>query len=292
LYKGKRRAKEKCMKHPKILSVPAMVIFALLTLTFAACGGTDKSPAQQLKEISIANGYSAEEVLAAMDAYKRGESPRDAAKAVRAAKESGGSLGENKQAATPAQASVKAAAESDFGVELTEDSKGVVINKYVGSGGTVIIPETIQGLPVREISEAFDGNDALSSVTIPDSVTTIGARAFSGCSRLTSVTIPDSVTKIGWYAFSGSGLTSVIIPDSVRVIEDRAFYDCSSLSSIAIPDSVTEMGMFTFGDCSSLETVTVSKAGRDWGFSAFDNCPKLSLAMQTALRAAGYKDGF
>jgi hypothetical protein len=281
------------MKKNRIFAVGALV------LALAACGGGEKSPKQQLKEISIANGYSAEEVLAAMEAYQRGESPMEVAKAARAksgGSASGGSAAEGQaseaSASAPAEANPKPAPESDFEVQLNEAGNAVVISGYVGLGGNVIIPETIQGLPVREIRGAFDGNDALASVTIPDSVTTIDSRAFAGCSRLTSITIPDRVTTIGYYAFSGSGLTSVAIPHSVRVIEDRAFYDCSSLSSVTIPDSVTEIGWFAFGDCSSLVTVTVSKPDRKWGFSAFDNCPKLSLSMQAALREVGYKDGF
>jgi len=70
----------------------------------------------------------------------------------------------------------------------------------------------------------------LTSVTIPNSVTSIGGCAFEGCSNLTSVTIPDSVTSIGDYAFEGcSSLTSVTIPNSVTSIGGYAFDGCSSL---------------------------------------------------------------
>ena len=86
--------------------------------------------------------------------------------------------------------------------------------------GPVTIPSTLGGYPVTSIDGfAFSGNrngipcSGMTSVTIPDSVTSIGDRAFSGCSGLTSVTIPDSVTSIGWYVFeSCSGLTSVTMP--------------------------------------------------------------------------------
>ena len=73
----------------------------------------------------------------------------------------------------------------------------------------------------------FHGCSGLTSVTIPNSVTSIGQSAFSGCNGLTSVTIPNSVTSIGDYAFSEcSGLTSVTIPNSVISIGNEAFAKC------------------------------------------------------------------
>ena len=73
----------------------------------------------------------------------------------------------------------------------------------------------------------------MTSVTIPNSVTSIGSSAFSGCSGLTSVTIPNSVTSIGEAAFRYcSGLTSVTIGNSVTSIEYLAFYGCSKLQDV------------------------------------------------------------
>ena len=72
-----------------------------------------------------------------------------------------------------------------------------------------------------------------TSITIPNSVTSIGDSAFRGCSSLTNITIPSGVTSIGDFAFSGcSSLTSVTIPSGVTSIGWGAFYDCSSLKTI------------------------------------------------------------
>ena len=91
----------------------------------------------------------------------------------------------------------------------------------------------------------------LKSVTVTGGNILHGS--FYNCSGLTSVTIPDSVTSIGNEAFRGCiGLTSIIIPDRVTSIGDWAFDSCSGLTSITIPDSVTSIGSYAFRDCASL----------------------------------------
>ena len=97
----------------------------------------------------------------------------------------------------------------------------------------------------------------LTSVTIGNSVTSIGESAFYNCSGLTSVTIPNSVTYIGQQAFSScKGLTSVTIPNSVTSIGSSAFSYCRGLTSVTIPNSVTSIGEYTFWNCSGLTSVT------------------------------------
>ena len=103
---------------------------------------------------------------------------------------------------------------------------------------------------------AFEFCSRLTSVTIPNSVTSIGNCAFYFCTSLTSVTIPNSVTNIGGSAFSGcSGLTSITIGNSVTSIGDDAFYGCFGLTFITIPNSVTNIGMAAFQNCSNLATI-------------------------------------
>ena len=100
----------------------------------------------------------------------------------------------------------------------------------------------------------FENCSTLTSISIPDSVTSIGNTAFRGCSSLTNISIPDSVTTIGGGAFKGcSSLTSISIPNSVTSIGDSAFENCSSLTSIIIPDSVTSIGEDVFTECENLQ---------------------------------------
>ena len=112
---------------------------------------------------------------------------------------------------------------------------------YVGTDTVLNLPENYCGENYEIYLAAFRSCYDLTSVIIPDSVTTIGGVAFSNCTNLTSVMIPDSVTSIGNDAFSNcTNLTSVTIPDSVTIIGDRAFSDCTSLTSIIFEGPVAQ----------------------------------------------------
>ena len=114
---------------------------------------------------------------------------------------------------------------------------------YVGSNTNLTLPDDYNGQNYELNNYAFYNFSSLTSVTIPDSVTSIGSGAFGGCSGLTSITIPNSVTSIGDSAFYGcSGLTSVTIGNGVTSIGGGAFSSCSGLTSVTIPNSVTSIG--------------------------------------------------
>ena len=137
---------------------------------------------------------------------------------------------------------------------------------------SITIPNSVTSIG----NYAFMNCSELSSITIPNSVTSIGDYAFSGCSGLTSITIPHSVTSIRRSAFEYcDGLTSITIPNSVTSIGNSAFRGCSGLTSITIPNSVTSIGGYAFNNCSSLTTVTIPNSVKAIEISAFEGCPKL-----------------
>ena len=167
---------------------------------------------------------------------------------------------------------------NDFVFELNSDNTGYIVSKYKGTLEKVIIPESYKNLPILGIaSDAFRGCDSLTSIKIPDSVTSIGDEAFSWCTSLMSITIGNSVTSIGDDAFSWcASLTSITIPNSVTSIGDDAFYDCDSLTSITIPDSVTSIGDLAFSDCDSLTSITIPNSVTSIGDYAFRSCDSLT----------------
>ena len=131
--------------------------------------------------------------------------------------------------------------------------------------------------PLTYAHHLYLGEEEITDLVIPNSVTTIKPCTFFCCSGLTSVTIPNSVTSIGEEAFSGcSGLTSVTIPNSVTSIKGSAFYDCNSLTSVTIPGGVTSIGSCTFGYCSGLTSVTIPNSVTSIGSGAFMGCSSLT----------------
>jgi hypothetical protein len=122
----------------------------------------------------------------------------------------------------------------------------VVIAKYIGEDGKLVIPAEIEGLPVVELDgEPFSGKDYgpgsdLTSVAIPAGVKTIRGNVFEECEKPTTVTIQGSGVALGWFSFGGrTELTELVFPDGEKTLAPyeaeyqlsgtTAFYDCKKL---------------------------------------------------------------
>ncbi len=206
-----------------------------------------------------------------------------------------------------------AATEIVDGIEWTYSdrwSSGATIESGRGYGhpaiasdtsGSISIPDRLGGLPVTGIGlYAFHGCSGLTSISIPDSVTSIEWSAFEDCSGLTSITIPDTVTYVGVQVFTGcsgltsisigrgvrvitrhmfsrcSGLMSITIPDNVTVVEECAFQQCTNLTSVSMPDNVTAIGRRLFYGCSNLTSFAIPSCATNIGVQAFDGCSRLT----------------
>ena len=196
---------------------------------------------------------------------------------------------------------------------LNTNETGIIITKYTGPNGNVVIPSVIEGKPVTAIGEgAFLMREKITGITIPDSVTTIGDLAFAGCFGLTAVTIPRSVNSIGLGSFGNcislstisvdpanlnySSLDGVLynkdrtvlvaypenkgsvytIPNSVTGIGDGAFALNNSLTGVSIPHSVTSIGYMAFHNCNELASITIPNSVYRIGSGAFEECYMLS----------------
>ena len=135
----------------------------------------------------------------------------------------------------------KAAPESDFEFKLSDDGTFIAITNYKGDAKNLVIPETIQGVPVASI-RGFYYNKKIKSVVIPSSVKVIRDDAFSECEALEKVTLPEGLLYIGQNAFNFTALTSVTLPKSLLYIDSGAFGMCNNLSEINIPDDAAFIG--------------------------------------------------
>ena len=148
------------------------------------------------------------------------------------------------------------------------------ITKYVESDTVVVIPSKINGVTVETIGHGAFERSAVTSVTIPDSVTAILDRAFANCFQLTNISIPNSVTSIGFSAFEHcTSLKSITLPSSLNSISEALFSDCSQLTTIQIPDSVLSIQDYAFGNCTRLETIRIPVSVTSIGNLAFARCP-------------------
>jgi hypothetical protein len=189
----------------------------------------------------------------------------------------------------------------------------ITITKYTGPGGEVIIPDTIQELPVTSIAGCYSGCGAfsfctsLTNVTIPNSVTNIGYQAFFSCTSLTNVTIGNGVIRIEDWAFGDcTSLTAITVDASNRVYSSMAgvLFDKNQTAliqcpggkagSYTIPSSVTSIGSRAFAYCHSLTSVTIPNSVTSigsWAFYYSDSLASVTIGNSVTI-INGYAFGF
>jgi len=175
-------------------------------------------------------------------------------------------------------------------VENGTDSYYVVKGIGTYNDTNVIIPETYEGYPVREIGErAFYGITSITSVVIPDSITNIGTYAFCRCTALESVTLGDGITAISEGAFyTCTALTSVNMPNSIVSIDMYSFFNCKVMTNVIIPDSVTSIGDYAFAECYALASIIIPDGVTSIGTRAFESCfAATSLTIGSSVKTIG-----
>jgi BspA type Leucine rich repeat region (6 copies) len=192
----------------------------------------------------------------------------------------------------------------------TTDGSAATIVDMAHVSGSVSIPSSLGGLPVRTIAaRAFYGR-AATSIAIPASVTTAEGNAFEGMSNLTSISVDStnpnysssagilynktkttlvrrpsglagsptfltSVTRIGSYAFEGNPFSSVTMPDRITSVGSSAFRSCGSLTQVGFPANLTSLGYYCFKNCTALQSITLPPKLTEVPLECFYNCDAL-----------------
>jgi hypothetical protein len=195
-----------------------------------------------------------------------------------------------------AAANARGVTAEDFDYDITRDGKGIVIKGYKGAASIVKIPAAIEGFPVTELDGGFSGKQYITSVTIPDSVTSFGAQGwsdpeerggvtaglFNGCRQLKSAVLPRGLKTIPQAMFYGcKNLETVALPAALESIEACAFMG-SGLKTITLPASISSIKQFAFAE-SSLTAITFPAGLKSIGYKAFERC--------TYLEAVSLPDG-
>jgi hypothetical protein len=168
---------------------------------------------------------------------------------------------------------------SCIGLEFVSNGDGTCYVSGIGdcTDADIVIPSVSpDGDIVTSIGEkAFYQCQSIGSVSIPDSVTTIGEQTFA-YSSLKNITMGCSVTSIGDWAFMHSTIESIAVPEGVTSIGFAVFMGCSHLSNVIIPNSVTSIGGCSFASCYRLESITIPYKVTSIYQSAFNNCTSLA----------------
>ena len=148
-----------------------------------------------------------------------------------------------------------------------ENCSGLTYMNYLGTLAKwcAIDFGSVYSNPTVYTGALYIQGEELTTLNIPEGVTSIGAYAFYNCNGLTDVSMPSTLTSIGSYAFDGcTSLTSVIVPEGVTSIGNYAFSGCSKLASITLPSTLTSIGSWAFNLCSSLTKMDYLGALADW----------------------------
>ena len=153
------------------------------------------------------------------------------------------------------------------GTELHQYALGLTASSYTAPNN------------VETISDGAFSGSSLQSITLPDTLHTIGNYAFNSCTSLTSLTLPDSVESIETSTFNGcTSLSSLTLSSSLQTIGNQAIYNCPELTSITLPASVTSIDNEAFAFCSKLESITfLSSTPPTVGSTIFRSLPSSAI---------------
>lgn len=178
--------------------------------------------------------------------------------------------------------------------DIESDETCILRSTWIGQkySGDIIVPEKAiyngKEYTVTKTLGAFWRCDELTSVSLPETITTIGYQSFERCKKLHTMIIPNSVTSIEAYAFNEcNALTGITIPDGVTVIGRSAFSRCDNITSVNIPNGIKYIDYATFAGCQKLTSINLPNSLTSIGESAFSACRFTSITIPTSVDTLG-----
>ncbi len=173
-------------------------------------------------------------------------------------------------------------------LEEFQIEQGLLV-KYRGRGGQVVIPDGVVSIRGNALSEC----GAITAVSFPDTLKTVGEFAFNNCETLDEVYVPSlsAWLAIDFQGFRANPLSNgaklfiggeeavhLVVPSGIEQLGQRAFEGCTSLEQLVLPSSVKSIGKLAFGACPSLEAVMLPEGLQEIGYAAFRGCSALVSA--------------
>ena len=178
----------------------------------------------------------------------------------------------------------------DYTYSLINEYANVKIISYKGDDAELVIPGTIDGKVVTAIdNHAFQSKSFITSVTMPDTMETIGGYAFYDCSNLETVSFGKALKAIGGWAFYGcKKLTGVTTPATLEKIESEAFYNCTGIKTVELYGNDLSVNNWGFENISGAESIVLHEGVKTVGNNAFTSLKSLkTLTLCDSLESIG-----
>ena len=148
---------------------------------------------------------------------------------------------------------------------LYNNGEAMIMVQDESLAGDIVIPEKVSyngtDYTVTSADYGAFSPTSITSIVLPNSITSLGWFCFKNCSSLKSITLPDGITSLSNNCFEGcSGLTFITLPDNITSLGHDCFLGCSSLKSITLHDNITFLGRSCFSGCSSLKSITLPES--------------------------------
>lgn len=165
----------------------------------------------------------------------------------------------------------------------SDDNKIIAAANAATYIGSLTVPASVvyQGIELKVAAldeRIFHGSTALESVEILAPVDCLPPYSFNDCTALTTVKLPESITSIGTYAFAYSALTSMQLPETVSLLGERCFFQCKKLESVNIPQALETVSNYAFSYCTALKSISFGNSVKSFGSNVLQNCQALESA--------------